>query len=224
MRRLLLRLVSFFRRSGPVRLHDGAAQPGPGFPAGTFLTAKVLMDEDVPATARARQYWRDFDARYEQRVRELAARLAAEPTVAAVTTTTSGPGVESTTTIEVEGTSDRAGAVTRHNVRGASVGVDFFGVFDVPLLAGRPFAAADVDTASAVIVNETFVRDVLAGGDALGRRIRFASREQFRGTAAGPAERWHEIVGVVADLPANPVVPGEVESRIYEPWRSSRCS
>jgi hypothetical protein len=94
------------------------------------------------------------------------------------------------------------------------VAPDYFELLDVSLMAGRGLTAADAaalaaDTARApgggVVVNEAFVRQLLDGGNALGRRLRFGSGagggawSDERAATAGP---WHEIVGVVPNLHA----------------------
>jgi hypothetical protein len=52
-----------------------------------------------------------------------------------------------------------------------------------------------------VIVNQSFVRRVLQGRNALGRRVRYLDegRQEAGATAETPGT-WHEIVGVVPDL------------------------
>jgi hypothetical protein len=101
-------------------------------------------------------------------------------------------------------------------VRFNCVDVNFFRAFDVPILAGRGFEPADVAPAGAgpaeppeggaVVVNQSFAQWIF-GGDALGRRIRYAGRS--RGAALWNVEsgRWYEIVGIVRDFPAG-VSPG----------------
>jgi len=75
----------------------------------------------------------------------------------------------------------------------------FFDVFDVRFLAGRPFNSADFRPAStSVIVNRSFVAEILGSGNGLGRRLRYRAGED----AAHPAPSgWHDIVGVIEDVP-----------------------
>lgn len=73
----------------------------------------------------------------------------------------------------------------------------FFEVFDVPVLVGRTFDSGDFGAVTTAVLDQTFVRQVLGDGNALGRRVRPVP-------APGPAPgRWYEIVGVVSDRPAN---------------------
>ena len=62
-----------------------------------------------------------------------------------------------------------------------------------------PFSTAfDAATATPVIVNESFVRLVLGGRQAIGRRVRYVEVDVRSPDASAPV--WHEIVGVVKDL------------------------
>jgi putative ABC transport system permease protein len=73
------------------------------------------------------------------------------------------------------------------------VSPNFFDAMDIPLITGRTFEPGDVvDGLQVVVVNETFVRRLLAGQDALGRRF-------TRGDAGDSEAVWLTIVGVVAD-------------------------
>jgi hypothetical protein len=82
-----------------------------------------------------------------------------------------------------------------------SVDRNLFGVLGVRFLAGRGFEAGDfVPSGTAVIVNRSFVDEVVDGTSALGRRVRYIDRAQAR-QAAAPS-RWYEIVGVVENFPA----------------------
>jgi putative ABC transport system permease protein len=69
----------------------------------------------------------------------------------------------------------------------------FFRAMEVPLLSGRSFGAEDSDGSTpVVIVNEAFVRRLMAGEEPLNRRF-------TRGDATDPEAVWQTIVGVVAD-------------------------
>jgi hypothetical protein len=111
--------------------------------------------------------------------------------------------------------------VDLHATQTSLVDVGFFRAFGIPVLSGREFRAADtVPGANAVIVNRTFVEEVLGGGDPIGRRFRFPAGVGD-GSGAEPPP-WLEVVGLVADLPSTmggkaasrmfyrPLVPGDV--------------
>jgi putative ABC transport system permease protein len=56
------------------------------------------------------------------------------------------------------------------------------------------------------------VHQFFGDGNPLGRRVRYNVPE--RDIRSG---RWFEIVGVVENLPVNPIVPGENQARLYRP-------
>ena len=94
-------------------------------------------------------------------------------------------------------------------VRVITVDTGYFGLFGVRVLAGRDFAAADAALARddrPVIVNRSFVTELLGGGDPIGRRVRY----QSDGDEVNP---WHTIAGVVEDFPAGSRAPGERSAR-----------
>ena len=70
---------------------------------------------------------------------------------------------------------------------------DFFKVMRTPLLAGRPFSAADRATSPGVIIiNETLARKHFKGQDPIGRRITFDKAPDSTST-------WNAVIGVVKD-------------------------
>ena len=140
----------------------------------------------------------------------LTQRLEADPNIAAVTFADRFPGQESSSAIEIE--HDGAAAHTDGDdspiaVRSSAVAVNLFNVFEVPVVAGRGFTAADARTgASAVIVDDTFVQRI-GGGNVVGKRVRYAGSLDG-GTPSSP---WFEVVGVVsafADDFTSPQGPG----------------
>ena len=198
----------------------------PGRTAEQFLVATVGMDRDVAPTAQAQAYERAFQARFAERTDALSARLRADPAVAAVAVSSNAPGEEPIVWVEVQGVATpgqaRGGHAVRagtagHQVRTGRVDPGFFRAFGVPVLAGRAFGPGDVDTAAAaVVVNRSFVRDVLDGGGAMGRRVRIVGL----GGDVVPDQvrmgRWYRIAGVVGDFP-NAMEPGGTEARVYQP-------
>jgi len=72
-----------------------------------------------------------------------------------------------------------------------SASTDYFRTLGIPLIAGNLFNTRNKETgAPVVVVNQTFVRQLLAGQDPIGRRINMGSNE----------ENWMTITGVVADV------------------------
>ncbi|MBS1829343.1 MAG: ABC transporter permease [Acidobacteria bacterium] len=168
-----------------------AGMVGPGFAADQFLSAQLGMDTPSPD-------------HYARRQTELMHRLEADPRVARLTFSSHEPGDEPGARIEAEGSSGewieaRRGRVARN----------YFQTFDVALLAGRAFHAADTTQSGTVIVNQQLAQQVF-GGQALGRRIRYIEARQ--------PGRWYEIVGVVNNFP-NGVSAGMEDSgnKIYHP-------
>jgi hypothetical protein len=78
-------------------------------------------------------------------------------------------------------------------------------MFDGRILTGRAFVANDE-----IVVNRAFAERVL-GGNAAGRRIRYAAENVGR-TTPSP---WYDVVGVVADLHTNPIDPTLVAPVVY---------
>jgi hypothetical protein len=138
----------------------------------------------------------DLGRRFAAAETELMRRLEAEPQVSAVTFAMTLPGDEHSARIEAEGVT--LGERSRE-ARVNRVDVNFFRVFEVPVLAGREFEPADAGSgpeSAAVVVNQPFAQKMF-GGDALGRRIRYVDSAP----SVEPG-RWYEIVGIVSDFPA----------------------
>lgn len=107
------------------------------------------------------------------------------------------------------------------------IALDYFALVGARVLSGRVFRDADAGASGGgVVVSEAFVRAILDGGPALGRRIRFLPEaEPGRKTDSAVPGPWLEIVGVVDDLRASrigrelapvvvyyPVAPGQLRS------------
>jgi putative ABC transport system permease protein len=94
----------------------------------------------------------------------------------------------------------------------AVVSVDprFFDVVGAPVIRGRALTMADAEQRTrAVVVNQTFVNDVLRGSNPIGRRFRFWSNTE------PTAESWYDIVGVVPDLSVSEKGTDYTRKRIY---------
>jgi hypothetical protein len=99
-------------------------------------------------------------------------------------------------------------------VRVLAVEPSYFRLLNVPVIAGRTFAAADAaldPRDRPVVVNRSFVTDVLGGRDPIGRRVRNRSHDDT-------VNPWHVVVGVVEDFPATIQEPGQTSrARIFRP-------
>lgn len=190
--------------------------PQVGFAAREYLAARIEMDRDAPGTS-ADTSGAAFDARLLASYGELERRLAAEPGVAAVTYAGRVPGAyHPRYPIEVEGGAAPQHKEPAHRVQRGRVGPGFFDALGAPILAGRGFQPGDAEPgATAVIVNEDFVRVVLGGRNAVGRRVRYVEGEDD--DVAPRDGRWMEIVGVVRQvaLTVDPDLPHA--AGIYHP-------
>jgi hypothetical protein len=183
----VLPLVSYFANAAV-----GYSLSETGFAAEEFITARVEADVG-PASAIARA---DVDARVAALHRELERRLEAEPGVTDVTFAQLLPGMGHPRLLfDVEGLATPADPDETPVAGVAYVDVGFLEALDVAPLAGRDFHVADVTSDhDVVIVTRSFVRNLLGGQNAIGRRIRIAT---YGDAAPNP---WLEIVGVVPDL------------------------
>ena len=88
---------------------------------------------------------------------------------------------------------------------------NYFDALDHPILAGRAFDTNDLgEDGSAVIVNTTFVKQLLGGRNPIGRRVR------YRTQADGEPGPWYEIVGLVGSLGMHVLDPVDDEG-MYHP-------
>ena len=137
----------------------------------------------------------------------LVERLKSEPGVRAVAVGTMLPRMDhDMRVVEIEGEEVADG----HRVRRASVVPGFFEALGAPILAGRAFDGRDViGSPRTVIVNTSFVENVLGGRSAIGRRLRYRADSN---STPGP---WQEIVGVVGHLGMRSLTPDR-DDGIYE--------
>ncbi len=168
----------------------GAALPG--YPADEFLQASLWFErDDAPPADSAGALEKALRSQFVASAGELLRRIEADPVVSGVTFASGLPGGEEFVRAEVE----VEGADARQMVRVNRVDVDFLDVFDIPVLAGRPFAASDsAEGANTIVVDRAFVERLLDGRNALGRRVRQVARTRRGEVETGP---WLEIVGVV---------------------------
>ena len=144
------------------------------------------------------------------------ARLAIEPGIAGVTVTSAAPWDGVSATLEADG-------VVAAAKRAAIMTVDtsFFKLFGARMLQGRAFTASDVrlrDANRPVVVNRSFVAEVLGGGEAVGRRVRYQS-------FSNDPQPWMTIAGVVEDFPPGIRNASESTKRSTASarrWRGSR--
>lgn len=203
----------------PVALHNGSeffrlASQRPAAAAHGLVRANLGLSREGRVQG--------LDNRLDGFRTALTQRLEADPEIAAVTFIDRFPGQEGFGRLEIEATGDSAPTALQEaqvDARPNVVGINFFDVFEVPIIAGRGFTAADVRAdANALIVDDTFVQEV--GGSVVGRRVRYA-RSSGDDTTTSP---WYEIVGVVPAFafkftaPGGPSTQGPMP-RVFHPAR-----
>jgi len=179
-----------------------------GIPASEYLAATVHLAADRQRSGVAPGEVERMARTQEELVRS----VRSEPGVHAVAVADALPRMEHSSRIVevagIEAPEERKGI----NVRVARVSPDFFSSLGAPVLAGRGFDVTDLgEDRSAVIVNTTFVENVLQGQNALGRRIR------FHPWGEGEPGPWKEIVGVVGHLGMRITSPERAQG-VYEPF------
>ena len=164
-----------------------------------YVTARINVEEPPPgadmkaAEAATRQ-------RLQRAYGEIARALEADSQVVDVTYAKRLPG-EGTDEFWLEFATPEVAADARLVsdvlwVRGSQVGPNYFETFEQPLVAGRYFTRGEIENAHPVaIVDETFVRLVLGGRNAIGITLREPPTDTRR--TPGP---WRQIVGVVKDV------------------------
>jgi predicted permease len=157
-----------------------------GFAPDEFVVGPVELGEPPAGLDSAA-----VAARAASRRTALMARLAAEPGVAAVALSSFVPGLdEPSQDVEIAGA-----AGPQEGASAVRTTPELFGAYGARIAEGRALAEGD---AGAVVVNRTFVRRHLGNRGAVGQRLRYP-----RADGSG---RWYEIVGVVEDFPAVPLV------------------
>jgi predicted permease len=182
-----------------------------------FLVARLAMNTPDPASgaaAPADSAFAHFLETYRTTASRFVDRLSADPRVTGVTFAERAPHMyHYWRQIEVE----RGGAPARdergHRMGSSRIAQNYFDVLGVDMLAGRAFHAGDAAAGHVVIVNQSFVNDVLAGGNPIGRRIRVVAMEAYRDPTQEPGP-WLEIIGVAPDLGTR---SGYGQAGIYHP-------
>ena len=163
------------------------------FAADEYLSTRFVVESDADPAAIASA--NDAAAADTARaiMHRLIARLAIEPGVAGASITTGAPWEGISAALEADGRVTEAKRALVLNVD-----TSFFKLFGARMLAGRAFTASDVPLRYAdrpVIVSRSFVTEVLGGGQAVGRRVRY----QSLGKDPNP---WLTVAGVVEDFPS----------------------
>jgi putative ABC transport system permease protein len=100
----------------------------------------------------------------------------------------------------------------RPSVSMVVVSPDYFRVWSVSVIRGRLFTEEDGETGlPTAIVNENFAAKVWPNQDPVGKRFRM-----FTGNTPDP---WVTVVGTVPNIAQNGMVPGQVDTVAYLPYR-----
>ncbi len=190
------------------------------FPAARYLMVSLTMEPEgalgMPAdTAATALRLRAARAELERRVR-------AEHGVVGATSASTLPRMyHPWRHVAVEGVTPRvADSAAAPRVSSARVADDFFATFGMSAVVGRVFHAGDHGAdARVVVVNRSFVREVLGGRDPIGRRLRYTAFEDSVGRRPARAEPgpWYEIVGVVPDLGMKAAGDPRLPAGVYHP-------
>jgi putative ABC transport system permease protein len=187
-----------------------SATAEPDYAIDAFLQASVSIESSQPAPpADSAEHDAARAARFAAGLERLVARLEAQPQVAGVALASSYPGNEAYYhRMQLEGVEESVPAWINY------IDADLLSVFDVPILAGRGFVAADAASGSnTALVDRIFADEVLGGGNVVGRRIRHVARGSDGSTAPG---EWLEIVGVVPAFTPPPAFE-DVAPKLYRP-------
>jgi putative ABC transport system permease protein len=187
-----------------------------GVPTDRYLTAELDRASDMT------------EARFEAAVRRVREDLAATPGIARVALADRlplmwngnhmidlDPGGEGASPERSRGPTDTTLA-GGYRVSSAAVEPEFFTAFDAAPVAGRLLTQADAgEVARVAVVNESFVRNVFGGRNAIGRRLKYLWSSS--GGQRPPQQQWIEIVGVVRDLGMSSGPAEPLEAGVYLP-------
>ena len=200
-----------------------ASSTAPAFAYESILTARLSSDPEPPAGVDPAAHRRDAALRMARLKRDLVEHLEADVAVADVALSWAPPGDEPAAGIEIDGMAVPASGAPAPTFN--RVSVDFFDALNAPLLSGRWLTSTDARSETApIVVNQAFVRKVLAGANPIGRRVRYLKSEDaplLSVGGPGPGDGWNEIVGVVGNLFTNPMDPELVHPAIYHPLAES---
>jgi putative ABC transport system permease protein len=173
-----------------------------GFQPDHILVARLPLPQERYQTAP--QVTRFF--------RPLLARLKAIPGVVDATETSTLPpygGIP--TDIEVLGRTHEE----NWNAVFELCSEDYAAVLKIPFLEGRPFSETDVSSVRKVaVINETFTRRYLTGGNPVGQRVRVTALANFPDPVPDP---WFEVIGVTRDV-MNDGVHRPVRPEVWVPY------
>ena len=189
--------LALFEQRESVRMRAFPA----GFAADEYLSAQLEIDASSVTNTKT-QSDAELQARFERAAEILRQRVISQPGIRGVTFVDRLPrDGHHERNIELDQLPSPDSAIMPlREVSTAAIDPSYFDVLETPILAGRRFNATDLSPdAHVVIVDRSFVDQVLLGRNAIGRRVRFA-KDQRGGSLSDDARPWYEIVGVVNEL------------------------
>jgi len=190
------------------------AEDAVGIPADEFLAVDLGITRLDPSVVAADPT--ELAARLGATRQALVERLEAEPGVRAVAVASVLPRMDHPIRWAEVDREDPPDGRPGHQIRVARVDPGFFDALDQPILAGRGFDSIALEDGSAVIVNTTFVEQVLGGRNPIGRRVRYRSWNEDPGLWNGESGPSYEIVGVVGRLGMHVLSP-DGDAGLYHP-------
>ncbi len=199
-----------------VLVYQGA---GLGFDPERYVVGTLTVPELDPMDSPGQLDSIAWARHVQETQRALLPRLSEDPTVLGVAMGEDVPGLTSRNRDVILETPPVGFEPVEWDTSIPRVGVSFFAGLNRPILAGRDFNAGDVEGPpgaphTSVIVNESFVRHVLGGRNAVGQRLRYEPQGPVWGVL--DEDEWYEIVGVVGSFGTNPQNSAR-DAAIYHP-------
>jgi predicted permease len=175
---------------------------------------KHVMSVLIPIRDDAHTTWADRTSFYT----ELHHKIASMPGVLSAGISTNATPPDSGWRLPVEILGKPASQAQEAQVE--FVGSEYFSTLQIPFMSGRLWDQSEIARgATLVLVNESFVRHYLSGGDATGHSLRvpqFATLPPVALAASGAAG-WLQIIGVVGDS-LNDGLDKPVAPAVYAPY------
>lgn len=170
-------------------------ESGPGFDVRNVLSASIALPADRYETPEAR-------TRFYDEVLDVVGALPGV-TIAGLTSVLPFSGLNVGATLPVDGyTPPPGGSPPVAQLR--SISPRYFASLDIPVVAGRSFAAREADRVA--IIDEVMASLYWPAGDALGQRI---------GNPMDPTGAWYTVVGVVPFVKHGSLTEGRDRPTIY---------
>jgi predicted permease len=175
-----------------------------------------VLSVGIPLQENAYTTWQARVNYFEQ----LRARIATLPDVASTAVTGNGMLPYGGFELRFDLLGKPAASPEAQTARVEFVGPIYFSTLHIPLLEGRIWNSAEVSHgALLVLVNQSFVRRYLPGGDVIGHSVKLSKlfNKPPRTFTAPGADGWLQVIGVVGDA-LNNGLEKPVEPAIFAPY------